>query len=197
MVKKVIFILCVILLSPLAMAQISYQELHTRLGSDELLFISAADMDTIFVTAAETPRLRKYHNQYLREPLYDDYLHPILINMLGFEGFQHLFRNLGGGFVPLKVEQDYLWIRGTRDHCGGMEEALVVVDLDSGDITSMLYSEESFLIHSTYQTPTQLPKRALNWIKRLLDAYGTRHNPTRNKQLLRKMAGDWCRSDSP
>lgn len=180
---------------PACAAQPSYIELQNSFGTDQLLFLPMSEHSDILIDADAAANLRRYHNQYLREPLYDEYLHATLIAMQGLKSFQHLFKNLGGGFVPIKAEGNLLIIRGTRDHCGGMEEALVLVDLATGDVTSMLYSEESILIHSSYSTPEQLPQQALNWIKRLLDAYGTREKPTRNKIQLRKMAGDWCRPD--
>ncbi|EAR61156.1 hypothetical protein [Neptuniibacter caesariensis] len=174
---------------------INYNQLKEVFGQEQLAFLPMSEQVNLFIDKDEANLLRRNHNQYLREPLYDDYLHANLIAMQGLSGFQHLFRNLGGGFVPIRVEENLLIIKGTRDHCGGMEEAMVLVDLTSGDITSLLYSEDNVIIHSSYNTAEQLPLQALLWIKRLLDAYGTRQKPTRNKILLRKMAGDWCRPD--
>ncbi|MCP4596460.1 hypothetical protein [Neptuniibacter sp.] len=189
---KIYVLFIALLLSGQINAEIRYADLQSQLGGDELLFISMADAPNVLADADSASHLRSYHNKFLREPLYDDYLHSLLTAMLGYNGFQHLFKNLGGGFVPVKVENDILIMKGTQDHCGGMEEAIVLVDLNSGDLTSILYSQESFLIHSTYETSEQLPQKGLLWIKRILDAYGTRTEPTRNKLLLRKMAGDWC-----
>lgn len=189
---KIYVLFIALLLSGQINAEIRYADLQSHLGGDELVFISMADAHNVLTDAESTSHLHSYHNKYLLEPLYDDYLHGLLTAMLGYNGFQHLFQNLGGGFVPVKVENNILIMKGTQDHCGGMEEAMVLVDLQSGDLTSMLYSQESFLIHSTYETSAQLPQKGLQWIKRILDAYGTRTEPTRNKQLLRKMAGDWC-----
>lgn len=193
--KKILLLLLALSVSLNAQA-LTYTELEQTLGTDELLFLSFAEHDEILVDADSVTHLRSYHNQYLREPMYDDYVHVILQQMLGNRGFKHLFRNLGGGFVPIRILDEQLQMKGTRDHCGGMEEALILVDMRSGDVTSVLYSEETFLIHSTYAKPQQLPSRALRWMERILNAYGTRDNPTRNKVLLRKMAGDWCHAHS-
>ncbi len=177
---------------PLQAKTLTFPELQKQLGPSGLLFISVAEHPAILPDAEAVSHLRSYHNHYLREPLYDDYLHSMLLAMLGFEGFQHLFKNLGGGFVPIKVEQDLLILKGTQDHCGGMEEAMVIADLQTGDVTSLLYSNDAVLVHSSYERSTQLPQVSLRWIERLHNAYGTAEAPTRNKIQLRKMAGDWC-----
>ncbi|MCO4756652.1 MAG: hypothetical protein KC477_01450 [Oceanospirillaceae bacterium] len=174
---------------------LTLSELKQQSASDELLFLSFNDHPDLFIDADSVQHLRRYHNQYLREPMYDDYLHVVLQTMLGRAGFQHLFRNLGGGFVPIRIVNEQLMMKGTRDHCGGMEEALIMVDMRSGDVSSVLYSEGTFLIHSTYPSRDQLPTGLLQWIERILNAYGSRDNPTRNKVLLRKMAGDWCHAN--
>lgn len=175
---------------------LSFEDLVARTQPDELLFLSHHNHPDLFIDAESVAHLRSYHNQYLREPMYDDYLYLGLQKMLGMTGFKHLFRNLGGGFVPIRIIDEQLVMKGTRDHCGGMEEALIMVDMGSGDISSVLYSEETILIHSTYASSSQLPPRLLHWIERILDAYGNRNKPTRNKVLLRKMAGDWCHANS-
>lgn len=174
---------------------LTFGELKQKSAPDEMLFLSFSDHPDLFIDADSVKHLRRYHNQYLREPMYDDYLHVVLQTMLGRVGFQHLFRNLGGGFVPIRIVNEQLMMKGTRDHCGGMEEALIMVDMRSGDVSSVLYSEETFLIHSTYASGDQLPADLLRWIERISNAYGNRDNPTRNKVLLRKMAGDWCHAN--
>lgn len=193
--KPLVLALC--MLCSLPASALTYNELYARVSSAEMLFVSHAEHPELMVDADSVSQLRRYHNQYLREPMYDDYMYVTLQKMFGMQGFQHLFRNLGGGFVPVRIIDEQLIMRGTRDHCGGMEEALIMVDMQSGDVSGLLYSEDTFLIHSTYSQSSDLPRRGLRWIERILDAYGTSDRPTRNKELLRKMAGDWCRADSP
>lgn len=195
MKKIILLLLCLCAIRPVY--ALSFADLTARTQPDELLFLSFHDHPDLFIEAESVIHLRSYHNQYLREPMYDDYLYLGLQKMLGMSGFKHLFRNLGGGFVPIRILDEQLIMTGSRDHCGGMEEALIMVDMHSGDISSVLYSEETFLVHSTYASSNQLPPRLLKWIERILDAYGTRNNPTRNKVLLRKMAGNWCHHNSP
>lgn len=194
--KKIALLLFCLYVTPPVWA-LSFETLVARTQPDELLFLSYHNHPELFVDAESVAHLRSYHNQYLREPMYDDYLYVGLQKMLGMTGFKHLFRNLGGGFVPIRIIDNQLVMKGARDHCGGMEEALILVDMGSGDISSVLYSEETFLIHSTYASSSQLPRRLLQWIERILDAYGSRNKPTRNKVLLRKMAGDWCHANRP
>lgn len=193
--KKILFLLLSLSFSPVTLAS-SYSSIEQQLAPDELLFLSFSDHPDIFVDADSVKHLQSYHNRYLREPMYDDYLYVVLQKMLGPAGFKHLFRNLGGGFVPIRILDDQLVMKGTREHCGGMEEALIMVDIPSGHVISILYSEETFLIHSTLATSGLLPARAIKWVTDILNAYGTKSAPTSNKVLLRKMAGDWCHSTS-
>lgn len=179
-----------------ALAAPNFSTLQTQIGKDQLLFISLSDQAELLINADSVSHLKQYDSKFLREPLYDEYLQASLLAMLGYKGFQHLFRNLGGGFVPIKVKDELLVMKGTRDHCGGMEEAMVLVDLNTGDITSLLYSEDSILIHSSLKSSLYLPNEALHWVKRLYDAYGTKQQPTQNKIQLRKMAGNWCRYEA-
>lgn len=192
--KKIVLLLIGLCFSHATMA-LSYRDLAEQSAPDEWLFLSFNNHPDLFINADSVAHLHRYHNQYLREPMYDDYLHVVLQTMLGRDGFKHLFRNLGGGFVPIRIINGQLMMKGTRDHCGGMEEALIMVDMRSGDVSSVLYSEEAFLIHSTYTAGEQLPAGLLHWIERILNAYGSRDNPTRNKELLREMAGDWCHTN--
>lgn len=193
--KKLLLLL--IIICSLPAHALTFTSLNQRLTPAEITFLSFADHPDLFIDAESVSHLRRYHNQYLREPMYDEYVHVTLQKMMGMQGFRHLFRNLGGGFVPIRILDEQLVMKGTRDHCGGMEEALIMVDMGSGDVTSVLYSEETFLIFSTYRTPQQLPERLLRWLERIVDAYGTQAKPTRNKELLRQMAGDWCHANSP
>ncbi|WP_136681483.1 hypothetical protein [Neptunomonas sp. XY-337] len=152
----------------------------------------AAEDNQIFVDPESAAKLKRYHNQYLREPMYEDYLYVVLLTLLGEQEFQGLFKNLGGGFVPIQVREPFLIMKGTRDHCGGLQEGLIMVDTTTGHVFTARYAVDQFYIATTTDAATPLPSYLERWVLRILNANGPREKPSRNKVLLQKMAGDWC-----
>ena len=122
----------------------------------------------ISISMAETNKkklgyLKVYVNTYNDEKIFNDkFVSKSLQKLLGKEK-SHLLENLSVR-GPIDMISGELVISGIAPHQGGSEEGIVSINIYSGEITAVIYSNKKFKIYTHQNKYDYLPRSIQNFL---------------------------------